>query len=187
MENYIPISSINTFVYCKRRFYLEYFLGFRTDNFYTLEGKEKHSDLEHWTDGGKYYKNIYVYSENLGVEGIIDIVLIKDGKITIIEEKRGRRAEWENDKFQVLAQAIAFEETYNKKVDEISIYYEFSNRRRYIEKTEDEIKKLKEIIENMKSIITSGLVPKFEYTNRCEGCSEKEVCLPEFTLIKEED
>ncbi|WDC85661.1 CRISPR-associated protein Cas4 [Caloramator sp. mosi_1] len=163
------------------------FLGFRTDNYYTLEGKEKHSDLEYWTDGGKYYKNIYVCSEDLGVEGIVDIVLIKDGKTIIIEEKRGRRAEWENDKFQVLAQAVAFEETYRKNVDEIYIFYDYSNRRRIIEKTEEDIGRLKEIIDDMRKMISKGECSDFNYTNRCEGCSEREICLPEFKIIIEEE
>lgn len=162
-------------------------MGYRTDNFYTLEGREKHSDIEHWTDGGKYYKNIYVYSDTLGIEGIADIILIKDNMITIIEEKRGKKAEWENDKFQVLAEAIAFEETYNKKVDEICIFYEYSNRRRYIEKTQEDINRLINILEDMKVIINKGFCPNFSYTNRCEGCSERDICLPEFKIINEED
>lgn len=39
----------------------------------------------------------------------------------------------------------------------------------------------------MKVIINKGFCPNFSYTNRCEGCSERDICLPEFKIINEED
>ncbi|AEM74226.1 CRISPR-associated protein Cas4 [Caldicellulosiruptor acetigenus] len=178
MENYIPISSINTYVYCPRRFYIEYFLGLREDNQYTLEGKNIQSELQFYGINGFYYKNLYVVSERFKIEGIIDIVIESSDRVCIVEKKHGKRHAWENDYFQVLAQILAFEETTNIKVNEAYIFYFESKKRQKIEVEENKITKLAEILDNMRKIAEGILKPAWEFSNKCPKCSELLNCFP---------
>lgn len=184
-EFYIPISSINTYVFCPRRFYIEYFLGFNTDNYYTIEGKSIESQNEFYGQNGRYYKKIYVVSHKLKIEGTIDILIENDNEWTIVEQKRGYKGNWKNDYYQLLAQIIAFEETTGIEISQAFVYYFSSKKRIRLEKNLDNIENLKIILENMKSILNENKKPEITFTNKCIGCSEYEICLPEGIFCQE--
>ena len=45
-ENYIPLSQINTYVFCPRRFYYESVEGHQVVNEHVEEGKIKHARVD---------------------------------------------------------------------------------------------------------------------------------------------
>ena len=41
-NDYIPVSYLNAYVYCPRRFFLEYVRGMFEDNAHTVDGRSSH-------------------------------------------------------------------------------------------------------------------------------------------------
>lgn len=42
INDYIPVSYLNAYVYCPRRFFLEYVRGMFEDNAHTVDGRSSH-------------------------------------------------------------------------------------------------------------------------------------------------
>ena len=138
----IPISMINTLIYCPRRFHYEFVQGEWKDNVHTTEGKIKHERVDKPVRGRKERDKIvtrrqYIASENLGVAGYVDLLEEKKGKIYPVEYKKGRGGGWLNDKIQLCLQAMVLEETLGRKIPFGYIYYISSHRRRKVEFDDD--------------------------------------------------
>ena len=78
-ETYIPLSQINTYVFCPRRFYYESVEGHQVVNDHVEEGKIKHEHVHTAvTDRRKGDKTIsrrqYLASDTLGVSGYTDLL-----------------------------------------------------------------------------------------------------------------
>ena len=92
-ETYIPLSQINTYVFCPRRFYYESVEGHQVVNAHVEEGKIKHEHVHTAvTDRRKGDKTIsrrqYLASDALGVSGYTDLVEEKDGIPYPVEFKK---------------------------------------------------------------------------------------------------
>lgn len=78
---YLPLSKVNTVVYCPRRFYLEYVLGEAHANHHLIEGHYLHERA--YTEPGEE-SGLWVWSDRLGLLGVVDR----------LEWRRGRPAPW---------------------------------------------------------------------------------------------
>ena len=114
-ETYIPLSQINTYVFCPRRFYYESVEGHQVVNDHVEEGKIKHEHVHTAvTDRKKQDKTIsrrqYLASEALGVSGYTDLVEEKDGIPYPVEFKKAGMGNWLNDQVQLCLQGLLLEE-----------------------------------------------------------------------------
>ena len=78
-ENYIPLSQINTYVFCPRRFYYESVEGHQVVNEHVEEGKIKHArvdtEMKDRSERGAHVsRRQYLASETLGVSGYLDLI-----------------------------------------------------------------------------------------------------------------
>ena len=78
-ETYIPLSQINTYVFCPRRFYYESVEGHQVINEHVEEGKIKHTRVDtEMKDrnerGVKVSRRQYLASDILGVSGYLDLI-----------------------------------------------------------------------------------------------------------------
>ncbi len=96
-----------------------------------------------------------------------------------VEYKRGRRKKWDNDDVQLCAQALCLEEMLGVDVPRGAIFHIKSKRRREVlftpalrQKTEDTAARLHELI-------ASGKTPPPVLKPQCDGCSLRDICLPE--------
>ena len=92
-RTYIPLSQINTYVFCPRRFYYESVEGHQVVNDHVEEGKIKHENVHTAvTDQKKGDKTVsrrqYLASDTLGVSGYTDLVEEKDGIPYPVEFKK---------------------------------------------------------------------------------------------------
>ena len=97
-ETYIPLSQINTYAFCPRRFYYESVEGHQVVNDHVEEGKIKHEHVHTaMTDRKKEDKTIsrrqYLASDTLGVSGYTDLVEEKDGVPYPVEFKKAGNGE----------------------------------------------------------------------------------------------
>jgi len=114
LPDYLPISMLNAFEYCPRRFWIEFVDGEMEINAHVLEGQIKH-ERAHTVgaeqDGDQVtLRRLYVYSDRLRVTGFVDLVEIEGGVIAPVEYKKGSMGKWLNDHIQLCAQAMCLEE-----------------------------------------------------------------------------
>lgn len=196
---YIPISHLNAYAYCPRRFYYEFALGEMIVNEHVLEGQQLHERVDatgsRARDEKVQLRRVYVCAPRLGLVGYCDLLEIenaeigvdllaaaKDGKVYPVEYKKGKLGKWVSDHTQLCAQALALEEVLQLEAGCIRHGYVFyiSSARR------DEVA----IDEALRAATLSALaearcvaaldIPPLPITNwrKCRDCSLEPLCLP---------
>src|SRR5438876_9436271 len=121
----IPISHLNAYAYCPRRFYYEFVLGEMVVNEHVLEGQQLHErvDMPGKTTRGErvQMRRLSLCAPRLGVVGDCDLVeaegdptdlaaLAREHKLFPVEYKKGKLGKWLSDHVQLCVQALALEE-----------------------------------------------------------------------------
>jgi CRISPR-associated exonuclease Cas4 len=98
-----------------------------------------------------------------------------------VEYKKGKRRKWDNDDVQLCAQAFCLEEMFQTEVPHGFIYHAASKRRREVIFDEGLREETRQTIKAVRVLIAKGEVPPAILKPRCDGCSLREVCMPELT------
>ena len=96
-----------------------------------------------------------------------------------VEYKRGKRKKWDNDDVQLCAQAMCLEEMLGVIVPRGAIFHIKSKRRREVIFTDKLRKKTEATAARLHELIALGVTPAAVLKPQCDGCSLREVCLPE--------
>lgn len=201
-EEFLPLSAIWHFAYCRRRFYLIFVQGEWKENFFVADGAWKHKNV-HRPSGAipkelgelsskvKKLTSVWVESPSLRLRGIVDVAELrspdgnkKEYEIILIEFKRGGRkpakALFFSDAVLTTAQAISFSESMGADVKKAKVFY-FSSRRRF----EVDVSKFKDVVFSLASemfrMMHSPKAPKPVLSKKCFGCSLADICLPSET------
>ncbi len=184
----LALSLVNDFLYCERRAALKVLDGLRSANEHTLRGdlNHEHADLpgfEHRA-GWKLLRALPVWSDKLGLNGKADIVEVREsgGRITEarpVEYKSGRKSKWSNDRVQLCAQALCLEEHFGIAISEGLIFHARSQQRTVVPMDDALRSETQNTIGQLHALITSGEIPPAVLKPQCDGCSLREVCLPE--------
>jgi CRISPR-associated exonuclease Cas4 len=197
MNDLLPLSYINQYAYCARRFWYMYVQAEMAENVHVLRGIVNH---EHVNEPGYQtqpsgliaHRRVHVYSYTLGISGICDLVEeAADGMLAPVEYKQGQQGKWTNDQAQLCAQALCLEEMTGKTVPRGAIFYFGSRRREEVLFTPELRAATEEIIRGMQRVVALAVVPAHtDKRARCRGCSLYDVCLPvetEFLLADTTD
>ena len=192
-DTYIPLSQINTYVFCPRRFYYESVEGHQVINEHVEEGKIKHTRVDTEMKGRnergvKVSRRQYLASDTLGVSGYLDLVEEKKGVSYPVEYKKAGTGNWLNDQVQLCLQGMLIEESTGAAVPHGYIYYIGSKRRRKVV-FDDELRQIsRDFVSDAESILQTRKIPEPVHDNRCNGCSVRGICLPdEVAYLKELD
>ena len=127
-EDYLQLSGIQHFAFCRRQWALAYIELQWDENVRTVEGKLLHEKAHDPTNAEKrgdliISRGMPVYSRELGISGECDVVEFhrsqdgitlfgRDGlyEVIPIEYKRGKPKENDVDILQLMAQALCLEE-----------------------------------------------------------------------------
>jgi CRISPR-associated exonuclease Cas4 len=190
MSDLLPLSYVNQFAYCARRFWYMYVEAEMAENVHVLRGVLNH---EHVNEPGFQaqgagvvaHRRVHVYSHTLGISGICDLVEeAADGTLAPVEYKQGQQGKWTNDQAQLCAQALCLEEMTSKAVPRGAIFYFGSRRREEVPFTPDLRRQTEEIIRAMQYVVALGVIPPHtQQRARCRGCSLHDVCLPQETEV----
>lgn len=198
---YVPISYLNAYAYCPRRFYYEFTLGEMVVNEHVLEGQQLHERSDAGgssTLGDKLQlRRVYVCASQLGLVGYCDLVEVEGGggdlatmarvgQVYPVEYKKGKMGQWVNDHTQLCAQAMALEEVL--AVPEGSIcrgyMFYFGSARRDEVAINDALRAqtMAMLTEARKVAVLD--TPPLPITNRrkCRDCSLEPICLPREVL-----
>lgn len=196
-EDYLQLSGIQHFAFCRRQWALLYIEQSWEDNLRTVEGNIVHERVH---DGDIYEKRgdiitvraLPVHSREMGVSGECDVVEFRrddrsgvkingyDGKYSVIpvEYKRGEPKKDDIDSLQLVAQAICLLEMFCCEIPFGQLYYAATRRRADVEIGEEQRNKAKEYFAEMHQYFKRRHTPGAKRTKSCNACSLSDICLP---------
>ncbi|MCL1936179.1 MAG: CRISPR-associated protein Cas4 [Defluviitaleaceae bacterium] len=196
-EDYLMLSGIQHFEFCKRQWALIDIEQQWQENVKTIEGGYVHQKVDkpftREKRGDKLIvRALPVKSNYLGISGICDVVeFIRDKEgVPIdgmdglylaypIEYKRGKPKTGNEDILQLIAQAMCLEEMLLCEVKTGYIFYNEIKHRIEVPITIEMKEKLKNITKEMHDMYKRKYTPKVKTGKFCNNCSLKDICLPE--------
>lgn len=187
--DYLPLSYLNAWEYCHRRFYLEYELGEMKINEHIVMGTHLHRniDQEMVRQEGEttIYQQQWVWSDRLLISGIIDAVEETHGQLVPLEYKKGRMGKHLSDHFQLCGAALCLEERTGRDIGYGEIFYHANRRREQVPFTEELRAKTEQAIDAAQAATCQPMPAPITHKTKCQACSLVEICLPkEVTTLK---
>lgn len=195
-DEYLLLSGIQHFVFCRRQWALIHLEQQWADNLRTVDGEIMHRNV-HDSDFNETRGDVItaramaVSSSELGISGECDVVEFKKCKngisifgregtysVTPIEYKRGEPKEDDCDIMQLCAQGLCLEKMLCCEIPFGYLFYGETRRRFKVEFTEDLRSRVKDVISEMHKLYRDKYTPKVKRTKACNACSLKNVCLP---------
>jgi CRISPR-associated exonuclease Cas4 len=180
MTDPLPISYINHYRYCPRRFWLVHAEDSMEIDAQVLEGIIYHSTVHMQKFKNTQLTALPVIADSLNMIGVIDVAEpLPDGTFRLVEHKRGSTRQWANDQLQIVAQAIGFEETTGHKASVGSVF-SWTSRRRYEFPITEELKtEVGQTVRAMHQVLSHGhRPPPTRETHKCPKCSLFDLCQP---------
>lgn len=195
-EDYLQLSGIQHFAFCRRQWALAYIELQWNENVRTVEGKLLHEKAHDVTSAEKrgdliISRGMPIHSQELGVSGECDVVEFhrtEDGitltgregyfQVIPVEYKRGKPKENDVDILQLTAQALCLEEMLCCHIPYGYLYYGETKHRKKIEFDEAVRQKVKEMFQEMHQYYDRRYTPKVKRRKSCNACSLKDICLP---------
>lgn len=196
-EDYLLLSGIQHFVFCRRQWALIHIEQEWEENVLTIEGIDLHEKADNPFVREKRGKTIYVralpvHSRVLGITGVCDMVeFIKSEtgipldqeeglyQVKPIEYKRGKPKKHDADIFQLVAQVICLEEMLGIDIEEAALYYHEIKRREKVYITEEMKQRVKDMTKEMHHYYEKRHTPRVKTGKHCQSCSLRDICLPE--------
>lgn len=195
-DDYLMISGIQHFKFCRRQWALIHVEQQWAENVHTVTGELMHKKAHdpHLTEKRKdtiIVRALPVSSRELGISGECDVVEFhkcEDGiqlhghrglySVFPVEYKKGKPKLTEEDKLQVVAQALCLEEMFSTRVAQGAIFYGETRRREQIEITEELREEVIHMLAEMHQYYARKYTPKVKPSKACNACSLKDICLP---------
>jgi len=195
-DDYLLISGIQHFIFCKRQWALIHVEQQWEENFFTMDGILLHERADDGSIKESRKDSVTIHalpvkSKSLCVTGKCDVVelrLSSEGiylpkynntyKVYPVEYKRGKPKEDESDILQLLAQAICLEEMLMTKIEKAYMFYFEIRRRQEVIFTEAMRKRLYDIVTEMHYYMDKGITPKVRTGKKCRTCSLNNICMP---------
>ena len=195
-DDYLMISGIQHFKFCRRQWALIHVEQQWAENVHTVTGELMHKKAHdpHLTEKRKdtiIVRALPVSSRELGISGECDVVEFhkcEDGiqlhghrglySVFPVEYKKGKPKLTEEDKLQVVAQALCLEEMFSTRVAQGAIFYGETRRREQIEITEELREEVIHMLSEMHQYYARKYTPKVKPSKACNACSLKDICLP---------
>lgn len=195
-EDYLLLSGIQHFAFCRRQWALIHIEQQWSENEYTIAGELLHKNA-HDPYFNEKRKDIIisrampVFSRKMGVSGECDIVEFRKmengislyghrGTYSVfpVEYKKGSPKDTQIDILQLTAQAMCLEEMLFADIEEGAVFYGETRRREPVRFTEELRCQVKSFFEEMHQLYNKRYTPKVKWSKACNACSLKDICLP---------
>lgn len=201
-EDYLQLSGIHHFRFCRRRWALVHIEYQWADNFRTIDGNIMHErvhDKEIRESRGDLIivRGLDIHSPKLGVSGQCDAVEFRRNQNGVhlqgheglwlpypVEYKRGKPMENNADELQLCAQAMCLEEMLCCDVPDGALYYGEPHRRTVVKFTPELREQVLDCLKEMHELYNRRYTPKVKPTKACNACSLKDLCLPKLMRNK---
>ena len=196
-DDYLMISGIQHFQFCRRQWALIHIEQQWAENVHTVVGQLMHRkahdpELSEKRRDVIVVRALPVSSRQMGVSGECDVVEFhkcEDGvklhghrglyAVYPIEYKKGKPKATEEDILQLTAQAMCLEEMFSAVIPEGALFYGETRRREIVPITEELRAAVRSMFEEMHRYYDRGYTPKVKWNKKCNGCSLKELCMPQ--------
>lgn len=200
--DYLLISGIQHFSFCRRQWALIHIEQQWSENVLTAEGRLIHQrvhnvDANDIRDGVRTMRGLRVKSEQYHITGTCDAVEFLPATEGIslygvngfwhvqpVEYKRGHSKTSDCDRLQLAAQALCLKEMFSCRINEAAIFYHETRRRESVSITEELREKLSDMLREMYGYFLRGYTPKVKLKKGCDNCSLRDICLPELLHSK---
>lgn len=199
-DNYLLISGIKHFKYCRRRWALVHIEQQWQENPLTISGTLMHERVHDSSFTEKrghllLSRGMPIKSDVLHITGVCDMVELirdddvgvhihgRDGKYKIypVEYKHGEPDE--ADLWHLCAQVLCLEEHFVTHIKKGAIYYGKLRKRVEYEITAELKCEVKSAIKEMNGYMQRGYTPKVKPHKKCRNCSMKDICRPDLQKI----
>lgn len=180
----IRVMALHALEYCERLFYLEEVEEIRVADAAVWAGRRLHVEL----DEPEEVVDVTMESAELGLRGRVDAIRRRDGRLHLVEHKRGRSKKgaddrataWPSDRLQAMAYALLLEEHSGQEIPEVRIRYHRDNQTVRLEVTDEARSMVAAAVERARDLMRSpDRPPVTDNENLCVRCSLAPVCLPE--------
>ncbi len=195
-EDYLQMSGIQHFAFCRRQWALAYLEQQWAENLRTAEGKIQHErchddSLREKRGDLMVVRNMRVVSHRLRLSGACDVVEFRKDPCGVtllgqegtwlpfpVEYKHGASKDSDADRLQLCAQAMALEEMLVCEVPRGGLFYASTRKRETVELTAELRQKTQDAADEMNRYFSRGYTPKVRPGKHCNACSLKDLCLP---------
>lgn len=181
MENYIPISFLNDFIFCPRSIYFHQLYGKSNTELYhktpQIAGHIAHNTLDEktYSTHKKFLMGYEIFCSKYNLCGKIDLFDIEKGILT--ERKREIKTLYDGYIFQVYAQYFGLKEM-GYKVKEINFYDMIHNKKYPVKLPDENLEMMKKFEDTIQAINHFDLINSdFEANeNKCKQCIYSNLC-----------
>ena len=195
-EDYLMLSGIQHFAFCRRQWALIHIEQQWQENEHTVQGELFHKrahDGYHSESRNEVIisRGMPVYSRNMGVSGVCDIVEFQKAEEGIslhkhrglyrvypVEYKKGSPKDTDMDILQLTAQAMCLEEMLVTQIEEGAVYYGEVRRRTQVVFTAELRAQVRKSFEEMHRLYDRHYTPKVKWSKSCNACPLRDICLP---------
>ncbi len=195
-EEFLALSGIQHFAFCRRQWALIHVEQRWQENYLTASGQVAHrrahdEEMRERRGDLLIVRGLFVRSSDLGISGVCDVVEFRangDGvplagenglwKPVPIEYKRGKAKAEDCDRLQVCAQAMCLEEMLGCDIESGFLFYKQTQSRDQVVFSGDLREAVRSAVDEMHSLLKRGYVPKVRKGKHCAACSLAEECLP---------
>lgn len=195
-EDYLMISGIQHFVFCRRQWALIHVEQQWAENRLTAEGEVMHRNAHKDSfvekrPGILVTRGLRVSSSRLGMTGQCDVVEFLSSEngaviqghrglwdVVPVEYKRGKDKNDDSDMCQLCLEAMCLEEMMGCSISFGYIFYNEIRRRRKVELTPALRDRVTKAAAEMHDYFRRGYTPKVKTSKKCQSCSMKDLCIP---------
>lgn len=199
-DDYLQLSGIQHFAFCKRQWALIHIEKIWVDNNRTAQGNAMHrrchdAKLRDKRGDVIVVRGLDVSSLSLGVKGTCDVVEFHKSESGVklageagswvpfpVEYKNGRPKEHDADRLQLCAQAMCMEEMLKCSIQRGALFYGELKHREDVFFNHDLRQQVIDCVFEMHRLFDSGITPEGNIGRSCYACSLKDYCLPELAL-----
>lgn len=188
-EESISIRSVQHWLYCRHRWGLLEIDCAWAENYYVTKAnllhKRVHEDNRYASKAKVSHTGVTVFNDlpQYGLIGVTDCLEEQLGQFTIVEYKPTRpKAELyrHEDLMQVFAQKICVDYVFHCNSAGV-LYYADTKKRVKLplqENYDSYDTELKQILQDMRQHLRDGTIPPVVKGQKCNGCSMKDLCMP---------
>lgn len=195
-EDYLMLSGIQHFAFCRRQWALIHVEQQWAENEHTITGELFHKRAHDTYFSEKreqviISRGLPVHSRTMGVSGVCDIVEFRESeqgieifgkkglyKVYPVEYKKGSPKDTEIDILQLTAQAMCLEEMLACKIEEGAVYYGETRHREKVAFTDALRNQVKSSFQEMHQLYDKKYTPRVKWSKSCNACSLRDICVP---------
>jgi len=184
----LVVSDIKNYMYCRRTVYFAHFLPGRRPTTYKMqEGKLSHQEMvaleerrslrAYGLEDGEREFGVMLQSARLGLNGLLDMVIVRQGEAIPVEFKNSTGRLGMNHRYQLVAYALLVEERYGRPVRRGFVYFIPLKRVQEVPITPNMRRYVTRLLREMREMLRSEVLPPATaQRGRCADCEYRRYC-----------